>query len=1044
MKSIRCGFVFAPLIVLAILFPARGEPAGRTSSGERINVAGTFNNWTTGDSAYRMTLAAGRYELVRFLPAGRYEFKFVFNGSWDRHLGDAGNGRVEQPGGNIALVVHASGAQRIWLDPASKRWGHERAEPTAPFAVVRVLRGEKPGEYVLDGGLSGFPPEAKKAFTWKVEKSAGGELAVIDADKAKARVTVSTPGGYRIRLAVGGANEVDGASVVRTWEVRPEELDARLPATEFRWSPSGSWAKKSLPIERVEVVGDFNGWRPGATPMYAVTPAGPYTVRVMLEDGLYQYKFLVNGVDFVEDPSADSRYRAPDRSGGFNSGLLVGPDAAQLGPAKPDAIADAAVQHDARRAKYFSPISDDVIRLGLRTLADDVQSIDVLTPEDWPDGNAAGSLAAVPMQRGPGQHGFEMWSCQLTARQGGLKYAFRLRDGSATRTLDASGVHASPTVKRYFEPDHSMSFRTPDWAKRVVWYQIFPERFRNGDPSNDPPSTVPWNHAWFKPYRPRGGQGYTERGTFEEFIYDRRYGGDLQGVREKLGYLRSLGITAIYFNPVFQAQSLHKYDASDFRHIDDFFGVKGSLKDVRGETTDPATWQWSKTDLVFLEFLAEAHRMGFKVILDGVFNHVGREFWAFQDVLKHGKNSRYAGWFDIKSFKPFHYQAWDGDDGALPRLKHDDALGLAKEVREHLFAVTRRWMDPNGDGDPSDGIDGWRLDVASDINVNFWKDWRTLVKSINPDAYIVAELWQESREWLDGRSFDAVMNYPFARSCQRFFVNHAKRITATEFDRQLKEMQGWYAPQVNYVLQNLFDSHDTDRVASMFMNPDLEYDQANRLQDNGPNYNPAKPTADCYKRLKLLVTFQMTALGAPMVYYGDEVGMYGADDPSCRKPMLWDDLPPNDDPEERIEADVLEHYRWMIAIRHTCPALQLGTMETLRMDDEKGLYAFSRTLGSERVVVVLNNSDHRHRLDIAVPWSDGTHVIRLDDRKTCERVEPGLEQPAARPRIVERRIEGKPGTRHAGMPRVEGGHLRGLVLEPYTGAVFTARRAAGE
>ncbi|MBK8267881.1 MAG: alpha-amylase, partial [Planctomycetes bacterium] len=221
---------------------------------------------------------------------------------------------------------------------------------------------------------------------------------------------------------------------------------------------------------------------------------------------------------------------------------------------------------------------------------------------------------------------------------------------------------------------------------------------------------------------------------------------------------------------------------------------------------------------------------------------------AFRDVLENGKKSKYADWFDITSWEPFHYKAWDKDDGSLPRLKHDDALGLCPPVREHLFAVTRRWMDPNGDGDPSDGIDGWRLDVAGDINANFWTDWRRLVKSINPDAYIVAELWEESRPWLDGKTFDAVMNYPFAVRTQKFFVNKRQATKPSEFAKEIEEILHWYAPQVNYVLQNLFDSHDTDRLASMFTNPDLEYDKSNRLQDNGPNYTTAKPTPDCYQR----------------------------------------------------------------------------------------------------------------------------------------------------------------------------------------------------
>ncbi len=339
-------------------------------------------------------------------------------------------------------------------------------------------------------------------------------------------------------------------------------------------------------------------------------------------------------------------------------------------------------------------------------------------------------------------------------------------------------------------------------------------------------------------------------------------------------------------------------------------------------------------------------------------------------------------------------------------------------------------MDPNGDGDPSDGIDGWRLDVASDINANFWTDWRKLVKEINPDAYIVAELWEESRPWLDGKTFDAVMNYPFAVRAQRFFVNKEKASKPSELDREIREMLGWYLPQVNYVLQNLFDSHDTDRVASMFMNPDLEYDKANRLQDNGPNYITDRPTPDCYHRMKAMVTFQMTFLGAPMIYYGNEAGMYGADDPSDRKPMYWADLPPNDDPEERIVPELLEHYRRVIAIRNTYPSLQLGAYRTIETRDDMGIFAFCRTLGRESVVVVINNSDAQHRLNVPSPWPDGATVVRLDDPEHCELVMPPKDDPKARPTV-------KPRTDHDSHLKVDGGRLHGVMLAPRTAGVFT-------
>ncbi len=598
------------------------------------------------------------------------------------------------------------------------------------------------------------------------------------------------------------------------------------------------------------------------------------------------------------------------------------------------------------------------------------------------------------------------------------------------------------------------SFHTPDWAKHAVWYQIFPERFRNGDPSNNPPRTVPWTHEWYRPYNPERTDGshrffqpgvatepcsvntvptdqssFAEKGSFYEYIYGRRYGGDIQGIREQLPYLRDLGVTALYLTPVFLAESLHKYDATDFRHIDDHFGIKDSLKKIKGETADPATWQWSKTDLLFLDFIKEAHRYGFKVILDGVFNHTGRAFWAFQDILKNGKDSPYADWFDIESWEPFEYRSWDNDLGALPRLKHDDALGLAEPVRQHLFAITRRWMDPHGNGNVGDGIDGWRLDVAEDINANFWRDWRKLVKSINPEAYIVAEIWHEAKEWLDGSTFDAVMNYQFTERCHRFFVFKKKAITPARFAKEIEDMLSWYPMEVNYVLQNLFGSHDTDRTASMFMNPDIMFNAASRLQDNGPQYNPAKPTPPCYRRMKLAVTFQMTFLGAPMVYYGDEVGMYGADDPSNRKPMLWKDLLPYDDPDECIEDDILDHYRLLIAIRNTYASVRIGDYKVLMAKNALRTFAFARTHGNETIVVVLNNSDRPHRLKVPVPWPEGSRIVRLDDPRECELVAPSADDPTARPQV-------RPIVGCDTATRIENGHLRGPFLPPRTGGVY--------
>lgn len=1097
----RATLIFVSASIFFLL-PLRAASA----TLEKIRLAGSFNNWAANDDQFSLTRNGNRYEINRFWECGPYEFKFVFDGNWSRHLGSAGDDRLEQPGRNIPLNIMQSGEYTLWLEPTARRWGLESKPARSPHARF-LIRNEHEARVQLDATISiARKDHPLTSYEWSATldgDSSSRNLVDQGTNNSRLSFVIPKQGRYRIRLTVGDGEQSSQAEVVRelghgylltdgryfkpessplvmrelrpalwgapygllkaedvTLTVRPLCGDAERPAaatlhprlesgrqylaifdesaksisltTEgwVRFAFNGSKEKRlpnGMKVEKICVVGSFNGWSATATPLEPTSGESDFSKLLILPEGLYHYKFLVNGSIWLDDPNANPKYREPDGKGGFNSGVRNGPDPADFGAVKPDEIVCGAVRHDPSNPEYLTPIADNLVRLTIRTLQDDVKRVSA---------SLKSSKSPVPLDKVGSSNGFDYWSanCRISDRH--LKYHFYLTDGSAHALLDSSDCHmmpSDPSVKVSlkplpFEAEVRMSFETPDWAKRVVWYQIFPERFANGDPSNDPPRTVPWKHKWDVPYK----GSFEEKGSFFQYIYDRRYGGDLQGVKKRLGYLRELGITGIYFNPVFQAESLHKYDASDYRHIDDFFGVKGSLARITGETTDPKTWQWSDSDKVFLDFLNEAHRQGFHVILDGVFNHVGRHFWAFQDVLKNGKNSPYAGWFDVTGWNPFRYIGWDGPNGSLPRLKHDDALGLAKPVREHLFAVTRRWMDPNGDGDPSDGIDGWRLDVAGDINANFWKEWRHIVKSTNPNAYIVAELWDESKPWLDGRTFDAVMNYPFARCAQRFFVNQKKASAPSGFDKEIKEMLGWYPPQVNYVLQNLFDSHDTDRVASMFMNPDLEYDRSNRIQDNGPNYNPSRPTAECYHKLKAMAAFQMTFLGAPMIYYGDEIGMFGADDPSDRKPMYWPDLMPYDDPNERIEPGLFDHYRRMIAIRNTYPALQLGSYRTLLAQDPTGLFAFARSLDVDTVLVVVNNSDHPRQLDVPSPWADGADIAALTNPNACEVIEPTANPPTARPGI---RVKPE----HHSPLIVEGGRLKGIMLEPRTTNVFAKR-----
>ncbi|MBI2619066.1 MAG: glycoside hydrolase family 13 protein [Ignavibacteriales bacterium] len=545
----------------------------------------------------------------------------------------------------------------------------------------------------------------------------------------------------------------------------------------------------------------------------------------------------------------------------------------------------------------------------------------------------------------------------------------------------------------------------PEWAKSAVWYQIFPERFRNGDAGNDPakeelagswPHFVPsdwqtsdWSGDWYElqPWERNDNRG------FYVHVQNRRYGGDLQGVLEKLDYLKELGITAIYFNPLFESPSLHKYDAASYHHIDNNFGPHpaGDRQAWMQENpADPSTWTWTSADRLFLKLIEEAHKRGMRIVVDGVFNHVGLRYWAFEDVKRRQQQSSYKDWFIVNRWDDpatpedeFDYEGWMGVR-ELPEIREDEN-GPPESFADHVHAVVRRWMDPNGDGDPSDGIDGWRLDVAEKVSIRFWEKFRTWVREINPEAYLVGEVWWEdwkndkmfnAAPWLQGEVFDAVMNYRWAREAFLFFAGEKTRITAIEFARRLQGLLTDYPAQVNYVLMNLYDSHDTDRIGSRLLNPDFPYDHFASPVDNTA-YDVRKPGLNQQKIQKLMVLFQMTYLGAPVIYYGSEAGMWGADDPDCRKPMVWEGMVfspetkhpfganrPND--ENTFNRELFDWYRTTIAYRHAHPSLQKGEMSFLKTSDDRNVLAYYRHAGSDAVMIVLNNALERQEIRVDV------------------------------------------------------------------------------
>jgi cyclomaltodextrinase / maltogenic alpha-amylase / neopullulanase len=520
--------------------------------------------------------------------------------------------------------------------------------------------------------------------------------------------------------------------------------------------------------------------------------------------------------------------------------------------------------------------------------------------------------------------------------------------------------------------------QAPEWSKGLVWYQIFPERFRNGDLTNEPNkerakgpegwSLSSWTSDWYA----RAHWEQQETPNFYDIVRERRYGGDLQGVIDQLDYLQGLGIGGIYFNPVFDAQSMHKYDATYYHHIDRNFGPNptADITQFASENpADPSTWAWSSADSLFLQLIQQAHQRGIKVIIDGVFNHTGTEFWAFQHLLEHQEDSPYKHWYSVLSFddpstseNEFDYEGWWGFKG-LPVFKETGG-NLSSGAKKHIFEITKRWMDPNGDGDPSDGVDGWRLDVASEVGKPFWKEWHALVRSINPEAFTVAEIWDEKGlEYVGDTLFSSVMNYPFAYASKGFFIDET--IDAYELTNRLADLQRSYGPGYEHSLQNLFDSHDTPRVATQIRNPGSPYNP-----DAYPKqgYKVGAPTNKELQKLSLMAVFQLSWPGAPMIYYGTETGMWGADDPDDRKPMIWSDMQYEAEKNhpygwERgvdsvgFNADLFEHYSGLVQLRMSSEALRKGELSVLETDKSKVL-AYERIAEKDSVLVIINHQDN--------------------------------------------------------------------------------------
>ena len=427
---------------------------------------------------------------------------------------------------------------------------------------------------------------------------------------------------------------------------------------------------------------------------------------------------------------------------------------------------------------------------------------------------------------------FDYWQVAVSVRFARIQYLFELKDKEGQSILygDKGFADNSPENLALEGNGFKLPYiheidgcQVPDWVSKTVWYQIFPERFANGNAELSPEGALDWDSS----ITPKSSDFF---------------GGDLQGIIDHLDYLQDLGITGLYLCPIFESPSNHKYNTTDYFEIDRHFGDK--------ET--------------FRQLVEQAHLRGMKVMLDAVFNHMGDQSAQWQDVLKHGEMSAYKDWFHIKKFPvtndklmnpkelPYHTFAFAS---YMPKLNTANP-----EVKDYLLSVATYWIEHFD-------IDAWRLDVANEVDHQFWRDFRKVVLAKKPDLYILGEVWHTSQPWLNGDEFHAVMNYPLSDSIKNYFLSRSKK--TSQFIAEFNCQSMYYKQQISEVMFNLLDSHDTERILATAQG-DIQL-------------------------VKSALVFLFLQRGTPCIYYGTELELGGDMDPDCRRVMPWDRVSSSND-----------------------------------------------------------------------------------------------------------------------------------------------------
>jgi hypothetical protein len=757
------------LSALAPLLPGTG-PDAASANIQSVRLAGPFNDWSPHDDEYLFTTREGRHELLRYWPCGTHEFRFVLDGDKPRALGRSTDDTLVSEGRPIQLRIHTSDEYTIWLDTTKNEWGFTQTAIVNPQPTILIR--DPFAEVIRMFVVNCYPPTEEQfvfddanyfdKYHWQINSLDHAQPDwVLQGKLCRPRMLIKNPGRYDLQFS---ADYPRGKRLARVMT----QLGGGYELVRLQQAPPTSAPASTQTSEQPTQLVPMDDGRWGCTYYFVEQSEHHFFARSVYSDAAATRLAELKCVPKIGQPYL-IRFDPADRVLSMQEGncheVFFDPRMVELpGGLKPyqiervELLADFNGWQPGRtRMHSFGEVYRAVLDLpdgithyqflvnGSISLLD--QRANPRYNTTRPDGSTASGVFI-------GVHGSSFGPAKPDAintdaikhdpaRQeffkplGGGIVDLTLQtlegDVQSVQMIGVDGRLIAEMVRA--ETREGFDYwqaRATQSGRRLVYSLKLTDGARSC--VLGPLGAAPNEILLARPFLQGGSPTFATPDWAKRAVWH-EIDGDLGSMRDRLPQLRDLGVTALCVTtPSICAQALAR------------------------EATDPATWQWSKSDLDFLDWLKEAHRLGFKVILEASFDHVSKDHGAFQKLATEGESSQFAGWFNITSPQPLHYMAWDRLDGNLPRFKRDDALGLAEPVRNYLFAITRSWMDPNADGDPSDGIDGWRQNHAALITPPFWRDWRILAKSINPDSLLVGEYPDTPDSSIDGRSFDSVVN----------------------------------------------------------------------------------------------------------------------------------------------------------------------------------------------------------------------------------------------------------------------------------------------